>query len=377
MGTDGFIVPVEVESLTSSEQQLFKKFCPGRGYGAARAQADATAVLDPMWGPVVKARDAWAGDARTRREGSSGGALTALVAYLLASGKVDAVIGTIASESDPFRNESVAIRDPADAHRLSGSRYSPTSPFHALTTVPLTERVAVVGKPCDIASIRELASSGGLTLPRIEYYLSFFCAGTPSWSGTEQAVQSLGVGKVFVKTITYRGNGWPGEFSVEDTSGARRAMTYEESWGTILNKHLHNRCKTCQDGMGVHADIVAADSWEVDENGYPVFANKEGRSFLITRTIRGEGLVGDALNSEFLRGTETDLARLSTIQPSQVARKKFAAYRALGFRLAGTLSPSFPGFVRWRWAIREPLTALRQGVGSFRRGWAARMRPGK
>jgi coenzyme F420 hydrogenase subunit beta len=373
----GFITPVEGASLTGPEQKLFEKFCPGRGYGTPPAQRPDAAIRDPMWGPVVKARDAWAGDDQTRREGSSGGALTALVAYLLASGKVDAVVGTAASATDPYRNESVVIRDAADARRLSGSRYSPASPFQALSTVPLSERVAVVGKPCDIASIRELARSGELALPKIDFYLSFFCAGTPSWKGTDQAVESLGVRKVFVKTISYRGNGWPGQFSVEDVQGERTAMSYEKSWGTILNKHLHNRCKTCQDGMGVHADIVAADSWDADENGYPVFANKDGRSYLITRTIQGEALVRDALKSEDLVGTPTDLGRLMTIQPSQVARKKFAAYRALGFRLGGAPSPSFPGFVRWRWAIWHPITTIRQTLGSFKRGRVAARRQEK
>jgi coenzyme F420 hydrogenase subunit beta len=368
--SDGFIVPREVERLTDTERDLFVQFCPGVGYRAPR-QREGGSVRDPMWGLIVESRDAWASDDESRRKASSGGALTALLAYLLSSGKVDAVVATTASVSDPFRNVSVAIRGAGDARLISGSRYSPVSPFQALLTVSPSERVAVVGKPCDIAAIRLLSASGKVELPRIEYFLSFFCAGTPSWRGTEQAVDSLGVEKRLVKTISYRGNGWPGDFSVEDVTGGHHAMTYEESWGTILNKHLHNRCKTCQDGMGVYADIVAADSWDVDQDGYPMFTQKDGRSFLITRSIRGEDLVKRALSAQSLEGSKTEIGRLLTIQPSQVSRKKFAAARALGFRLAGRRSPRFPGFPRWRWAIREPLKALRQGVGSFKRAAAA------
>lgn len=364
---DGFDAAVLSGPLSKDESRAFREFCPGTGYRTPRRPAP----KDAMWGPVEKARDGWALDAATRENGSSGGVLTALAAYLLDSGEVTAVVGITASSADAFENASVVVRSASKIGRLAGSRYSPARPFEQILDLTSSERIAVVGKPCDIAGLRMLYETGTENLPEIRYFLSFFCAGTPSWNGTERAVVSLGIPRTRVASVRYRGDGWPGRFKVLDDEGAARSMTYEESWGSILNQHLHTRCKLCLDGVGSYADVVAADSWQTDDKGYPVFDNADGQSLVITRTPQGERLV--AMASEHFIGTsERSLAGLPRMQPSQAVRKQVAAYRAIGYGLAGRPVPRFPGFARFRWAAGQPTRALRQLVGSYRRGRAER-----
>lgn len=367
----GFLSPSQSTGLSSAESELFVKFCPGTGYRQSQPEPGSQAELDPMWGPIIATRDGWALDESIRHHGSSGGALTALAAFLLAAGKVDAVVGVTGGSSDAFRNDSVVVRDPADVELLSGSRYSPADPFTSIVNVDTSDRVAVIGKPCDIAALRLLRDADASKLPKIEYFLSFFCAGTPGWRGTESVIDELKVPRVEIRTIRYRGDGWPGYFTATANNGATARMTYEESWGKTLNRHLHTRCKVCQDGMGVHADIVAADSWDVDARGYPVFDDGEGRSLLISRTSLGEELLREA-EGRAISTAPTQLGRLPVIQPSQEKRKKFAALRAIGFALGGRSMPRFPGFARFRWIATAPREALAQAVGSFRRARADR-----
>ena len=57
-------------------------------------------------------------------------------------------------------------------------------------------------------------------------------------------------------------------------------MSYAQSWGEILTKHVQFRCKVCPDGSGGFADVACADAWYGDERGYPSF--EEERRILDT-----------------------------------------------------------------------------------------------
>ena len=351
--------------LTPDESDQFRRFCPGLGYERPRRTGGPQSTA--MWGNVIEAREAWASDRDVRRTGSSGGAITAIAGHLIASGKVEAVLG-IAEGSEPLTNEMRVIRSVDACATLSGSRYSPATPFQHLGDLGTGARIAVVGKPCDIAGLRRfLTSHSEDGYPTVVVYLSFFCAGTPSWKGTREALSRLDVDGRELESLRYRGNGWPGKFSVQLRGGEERSMPYEKSWGQILNKHLHTRCKLCQDGMGSQADIVAADSWETDERGYPLFTESEGRSLLVSRTPVGEQIVQEALALDAISARPADIQSLGNVQPSQRTRREVGAARGLGYRLGGHSVPSWRGVPRWRWLARRPILSIRQFVGAFRR----------
>lgn len=364
--SNGFLVAqfrTGAMKLSEKEEADFENICPGLGY----RRSNTASKSDPMWGSILESWGGWATTPGLRSEASSGGTITGLLKYLLEQRQVDGVVAIRPDVVDPLANESVYITDPDHINGLAGSRYAPASPFLALGDVPKSARVAVVGKPCDIAGLRRLAEMGQAELPQISHYLSFFCAGTPSRQATVDAAESLGSTKTFIGGIRYRGDGWPGNFTVNDTRGFSKAMTYEESWGTILNKQLHTRCKVCQDGVGAQADVVAADNWETDMKGYPVFQESEGRSVMLARTDPGLELVSAAVRAGYIAVEEFDYKKLNEIQPSQVNRRKYARIRQLGMRAAGKMAPRFTGLPQWRWLFREPVTAARQFVGSYRR----------
>ena len=362
LGTDGFVVAQHDTPLTNVDSKRFRRVCPAGGYPRPTGIGGAS---HPLWGRAIGSFDGFAEDADVRDAGSSGGVITAVVAGLLDAGEVDAVVGVRASSEDAFANEVAVVRRSRDIARIAGSRYSPASPVEGLAGVRRGERVAFVGKPCDVAAARRLVSAGG-DAPDIRVFLSFFCARTPSWNATKRAVVSLGIPVSRTKSVRYRGNGWPGRFTAVDSSGDSASMSYEESWGTILNQELHTRCKLCLDGVGALADIVCADSWDTDSRGYPVFETQAGRSLVIARTETGLATLR-RLREASIQLHERSLEGVGRIQPSQVTRKKWGVYRAMGYRLAGHAVPWFRGFPKWRWLLSSPTTAARQLVGAFRR----------
>lgn len=364
LGT-GYLLPSQLSGgvLTVKEEERFTSYCPGLGYGAPKTNAPHS---DSDWGPFRAVLRAWSLDHAMRYAGSSGGVLSQMLNSLLRTGRVSRVVSLVPDEADPLQNRGLSAKEPSELGSLAASRYAPGTPLLALRDIPAEERVAVVAKPCEIGGLRSLMSAGSATqLPRVDYLLSFFCAGMPSREGTRALLVRLDIEEEDVAFIRYRGNGWPGHFEVTLKSGEQRRLTYDESWGSSLNRHLHDRCKLCVDSVGHQADVVAADIWETDARGYPIFAEGDGVSALMVRTARGDELLSRCAGD--LHVESTDLAALKRAQPMQIERRRMAWARGMGRRAAGRHAPAWPGFITWRFVASQPLRSLRQARGSWSR----------
>ena len=56
-----------------------------------------------------------------------------------------------------------------------------------------TEKYLFIGKPCDVAAVRQMQQHDPRLKENIPYIVSFMCAGTPSLQGTEQVLDKLEV----------------------------------------------------------------------------------------------------------------------------------------------------------------------------------------
>lgn len=309
----------------------------------------------------------WATDADARYRGASGGVLTALSAWLTESGRANTVVGA-GKARDPRRTVSVAITDRETALAAAGSRYAPVATMSSAAVLEAGN--AVIAKPCEASALRRLLDEReAVERPLI---LSFFCAGTPSQLATDDLVRELGVSdETTVSNLRYRGCGWPGQFTV--TSDARDyAMDYRTSWGKRLGPTVQWRCKICPDGVGESADLSVCDYWEVDDRGYPLFAEADGRSGLLVRTERGRDLLKEAIEAGVLAGEPLRAEEIAKIQPGQTGRRSTLFLRLLGARMAGLRVPSYSGFPLVRLMPRTFRSNLRILRGSWRRARAMR-----
>ena len=350
--------------------RTFDQICPGRRVESPRP---AGATLHPTLGPVLQAWQAWAADPELRHRGSSGGTLTALVAWLTETGEVASFTGAQAEPGQPQRTVSVRITSRDEALAAAGSRYAPVSAVAAADA--LTPGTGLVGKPCEISAARGLldarrAAGTTTAAPTAAdpLLLSFFCAGTPSQHATDSLVRDLGVAEgTPLRDLWYRGRGWPGHFTAERADGSSVRTTYDESWGQHLGKTTQWRCKICPDGVGESSDITAADYWHTDEQGYPLFNEGDGCSALLARTPRGREVLTRAFAAGVLVGRPLDLDALAGVQPLQVSRRTTLLGRLVGARLAGRQVPRYHGFGLTRLAARDWREAARTARGSFRR----------
>ncbi|NRR31608.1 Coenzyme F420 hydrogenase/dehydrogenase, beta subunit C-terminal domain [Oxalobacteraceae bacterium] len=361
----GYLRPQVLIPLTPAVEQRVAAACPAIKIEHLPAES---ASHHPLWGPLHGVRSGHALDPEVRRQGSSGGGISAILCHLLASGKVDFVAQIATGLSDPLANELQLSYTRADVLRAAGSRYAPSAPLRSLRELlAMGKRFAFVGKPCDVAALRQYARIEPAVDRQVPFMLSFMCAGVPSIKGTHAVIAKLGADESKLVSFRYRGDGWPGMTRVVQDDGQVFEMDYNSSWGTILNKHLQFRCKICPDGTGEFADVVCADAW-YGKDGYPDFTERDGRSLILSRTAAGEALVREAMALQVIEAAELDVGEIAKMQPYQVDRKRMVLGRVLATRLAQGRAPRYRrlGLVKASLGA-VPLLWLKSAWGTWRR----------
>lgn len=360
----GYARPVQRGAVSRETERTIADACPG---AVVEPWTDAPNV-HPAWGPWRRVMTGAATDPRVRFEGSSGGAISALLIHALESGLVDRVLHIAPDPEDPTRNVTAISRTSDEVIERAGSRYTASSPL-AVIGEALAEggAMAFVGKPCDASAIRRLARYDPRVARHVPLVLSFFCGGMPSHDGVGRILNALEVPADEVVEFRYRGRGWPGA-CVARTADHTAEMTYAESWGAHLSKEVQFRCKICPDAVGGVADIACADAWYGDEEGYPSFAEQEGRSLIVARTATGERLLDAALAAGSIEAEPLAIGEIDKMQPAQARRKRVLLARTTALLMALQPRPRMPG-LKVAEAARQasPREAAQNLLGTLRR----------
>ena len=283
------------------------------------AQIDNSRFYD-AWGPTLGVWEGHASKEKIRFEGSSGGAATALALYSIEKIGMAGALHIAARKDIPYLNETVFSRTEQQLLEGAGSRYAPGSPcdgFHKLEEA--NGPCVFIGKPCDVAGIDKATALRPPLREKIGLTIAFFCAGTPTTEGTLEMLRKMGVEDADkIVSLRYRGRGWPGMATVEyqDESGLiqQRKLTYEQSWGDILQKYRQWRCYICPDHIGEFADIAVADAWH-----RPLEKYQPGRSVMIARTQRGRKILEGAIRDGYLEAETVSPEILPDCRPHQAA----------------------------------------------------------
>lgn len=298
-----------------------------------------------IWGEIKSSIVAYSSNSETRFKAASGGALTEICVYLLESHKVDGIIQTKYKEGAPTETVTCISLTPDEVRNCCGSRYSISSPLKdILSVIDKEKKYAFVGKPCDVMALRNYINKNENYKGIIPILLSFFCAGEPSADAQKALVERLGSDLLSCKSITYRGNGWPGYTTVERIDGTTEKLDYNTAWGQYLGRDIRYICRFCLDGTGEAADIVCADFWYLNEEGKPDFSEHEGRNIVIARSLLGSEILNNTISSGKLILEENYLEKMpefNTIQPHQYKRKSTMSSMIFAMRMCGKDVPIY------------------------------------
>ncbi|WP_207262083.1 Coenzyme F420 hydrogenase/dehydrogenase, beta subunit C-terminal domain [Desulfovibrio sp. Huiquan2017] len=193
-----------------------------------------------------------------RATGASGGAMRTILAHLLRTKRVDAVISAGFHEDDPITPRYLKQTTTDDIFSMGGSIYSYLSaiPLRKAVDAIDSERCAIVCQPCMVPLLRRLQAQQN----NIKYIFSFFCGYNMSHEATLFMLRKLNVRPEEVTAINYRGGPYPGGFQLITRDGQK--FTYgKESYELLNLQFVRPGCLRCTKYMGEGADLVAGDAW--------------------------------------------------------------------------------------------------------------------
>jgi len=342
------------------------KVCPGIGVEHQICDKKTLPELVESWGPVLEVHVGNATDSEIRYKGSSGGIVSALALFALERQQVSKILQIGPEPEYPLQNRTVFSKNRKDILACTGSRYSPASPCEKFNWIrKAKDKCVFIGKPCDVAALRK-AQNLDLSLDKnIVVAISIFCAGTPTTNGTNKLLDLLGIEISQVEAIRYRGNGWPGMFTVckKDDNESQFQLTYKQSWDDVLSKHRQLRCHLCPDSTGELADIACGDPWYRKGD-----VSEAGTSLVLVRTEKGRKFIQEAVRNGYIKLQQAESDILSLSQQSVLKRRQNLFGRLLVMRALWIPTPKFVGFCLFRnWWNLKSIEKLKSILGTFKR----------
>lgn len=330
-----------------------------------RPQDGASDTFFTEWGPVLELWEGHATDTAIRFQSSSGGALTALAAYCLEQTTMHGVLHIGQDTEQPTRNRTFLSRTRDELLVRAGSRYAPASVCDRLDWVEQAPAPCVViGRPVEIAALRNAQKLRPQLDANVGVALSFFCAESPSTQGTLALLAKLGVAADALASLRYRGFGWPGHFAPlrKGESEPHHKVPYREAWG-FLQAYRPWSVQMWPDGAGELADISCGDPWYEQPDG-----KNPGFSLVVVRTERGREILRGAVAAGYLALTPAESWKLEQSQSGLLKKKGAVWGRRLAMRLFALPVTRFSGLNLWHcWRQLSLGDKLRSTFGTVRR----------
>ncbi|MFH1008449.1 MAG: Coenzyme F420 hydrogenase/dehydrogenase, beta subunit C-terminal domain [Candidatus Latescibacterota bacterium] len=321
------------------------KVCPGRdipvhaleefAFGRHRENSDIVGV-------VRGCHRVWAAHEDIRRGCSSGGAVTSLLAYGLASGFLDGVLLAARDERYPWRCKGKIVTKPEEV--LEGVRsVMEIVPTLSVLTEAVEERgltsLGIVGLPCHIHALRKLQK--GKIPPKlaraIKLSVGLFCNSAKHFMGTQHLIEeNAGIRVSDIVAMDYRGGEWPGSMLVMTKSGKIHFVATKGQYGSFLasGNYKRDRCTVCIDFAAELADISCGDVFQKKGDDRRISAT-------VVRSQIGEEVFAGALKAGWIGAGPHDVSDIPGSGYGWEASKHANAAKLLQRRLWGWPTPEF------------------------------------
>ncbi len=236
-----------------------------------------------------------------------GGIVTSILAYLFDRGMIDCAIG-VRKADEEWRTQAALVTNVDELLGIAGTKYTVTPSISLLEEVKRRgfRRVAVVGVPCQIHTVRkaEVYSSELLSfLGEIVVLIGIFCMENFGHTALREIVEGrLGVKLEDVAKFNIE----KGKFYVHTMSGEERSIPTKEI--SVLARHA---CHYCPDLTNELADISVGS-----------IGSSKGWSTVLIRTKRGEKIFEEAMKEGYLIANSLPDAGMELLQKLAKGKRK-------------------------------------------------------
>jgi len=288
----GFYIP-EINEKKCTDCDLCSKVCPQinrtKNFDELNKFVFGKTSDDKIFGNYINCYIGHSTDENLRFEASSGGVVTQLLITALEKGIIDGALVTRMRKDDPLIPDPFIARTKEEIISAMGSKYCPVPAnimLKGIINSKKNEKFAVVGLPCHIIGIRKLEMINKKLQEKIVLHVGIFCTCNISFFGTDFILKHINVKKESIKSIRYRGNGWPGCMQIEKNNGENIILPLLSVlyFGAIFPCFTNINCKKCNDYISFFSDISVGDPWGIKKD-------VKGSSLLISRTMFGEEII--------------------------------------------------------------------------------------
>ncbi|MBN2829230.1 MAG: Coenzyme F420 hydrogenase/dehydrogenase, beta subunit C-terminal domain [Candidatus Cloacimonetes bacterium] len=255
---------------------------------------------DPYTGSYLKICTAHSTNKDYREQGASGGFVTQLLANLLESKAVDAVLVCGMASDKIYEPEGYLIRDANELYKYQRSVYTNVfwaKPFREIQAERL--RIAVVGLPCQLHGLMKAINLKPELREYFRFTIGLFCGGSYNFQAVDKTLSDMNIPVSEVKRIDFRWGEWPGKMRILKKDG-REILTKR---GAHFRTNYLPRCFFCFDFLADLADVSVGDNWiEGAEKGENIVVFRKQKIFPYLENIECNDIdVGDLYESHYLR----------------------------------------------------------------------------
>lgn len=191
------------------------------------------------------------------------------------------------SHSEPWLTEPFIAKTKDEILESAQSKYIISSVNEILPEMEaFNGRLAYVGLPGQIQSIRKLQMAGNPIVKKIAYILGPFYGNTLHFSSVKSFIRSYGEkDHTQIKKLYFRYGEWPGNMRVEFRSGKVIELPKFHA-NYLIPFHILKNSLLCTDLSNEFTDISGGDAWA------PVYEERgKGFSMMIVRSQKGQEIV--------------------------------------------------------------------------------------
>jgi len=306
--------------------------CPGRGLNYPELTKFVFGTQPENW-LFGNYEDIWLGysnSAGIRRSGSSGGVITHTLAYLLQTGRIDGAVVLRHGFPEPWLSSPIIATTVDEILASSQSVYVPVPVNTILQQMDHFQgRLAYVGLPDQVASLRRLQQLGHSGAKKVKYVLGPYVGTLIYLRGLESFLSSNGIDDINnVKSLRYRAGEWPGNLVVESRDG-RKIQAKKFYYNYLIPFYITRSTLYSPDFSNELTDLSVGDAWS------PEYEQKGGGfSVVVARSPAAAEILGEMRAKGLLELEELPLMKALEMHGHMLDFKKRGSYIRMSWRKA-------------------------------------------
>jgi coenzyme F420 hydrogenase subunit beta len=327
-------------------------------------------------GPYQSISIGYARNDEVRKQGASGGILSAVLIWLLENKMIDGAVVTGMSDTEPWLSKSFIATTSAQIIEAAQSKYIITSVNEILPEIgSFKGRLAYVGLPGQVQSIRKLQQANHPWVQNIEYIFGPFYGNTLHFSSVRSFLKSHGYKDYTqITKLYFRYGEWPGNMRVEFRNGEVIQLPKFHA-NYLIPFHILKNSLLCSDLSNEFTDISGGDAWA------PVYEERgKGFSMVIARSGKGQNILEQMQQQGVLDLQPIDENEAITMHSHGYDLKKRGTFIRIRYRkMLGLPVPDYgytvSGFTFQRYAMEVFVNLMFLALGTKIMRWFVELLP--